>query len=211
MSHTPSLHRIPLREACFAAIDFESAGAEKGSTDAPVQMGLAVLAPGAAEPADFFRSFIHTDKPITWAAQKVHGITPAQLADAPTLLSLWPQVNGLLRGRIVVAHGMGTEKRFLRAFPMHGFGPWVDSLVVSQAVWPDMPSHSLGALGDRLGLTPAAQKLCPGLGYHDALFDSVVSLLLIQQAIQQAGLAQAPLDVFLKPDRRAYFARRKRR
>jgi DNA polymerase III subunit epsilon len=204
------LLRTPLNQISFAAIDFESAGAERGRTDAPVQIGMALLGPGKTSPTDCFRSFLYTDVPILWTAQKVHGITPDQLRDAPDLRSLWPQVNTMLQGRVVVAHATATEKRFLRVFPMHGFGPWVDSLLVAQAVWPDLPSHKLSDLGERLQLTHEAEKLCPGLTYHDALFDSVVSLLLVHTAISQAGLQHAPLDVLVKPDRRAYFRNRKK-
>ncbi len=205
---TPYLQ--PVQQVTFAAIDFESAGAEKGHTDSPVQLGMAVLHPGAETPTDFFRSFLHNDQPITWSAQKVHGISTADLAGAPPLLSLWPQVRGTLANRVVVAHGAGTEKRFLRTYPMHGFGPWVDSLTLSQAVWPDLPKYSLGELGNALELTKTAQQLCPNLGYHDALFDSVVSLLLVKAAIDHAGLHNAPLDFLVKPNRNAYFARRRR-
>jgi DNA polymerase-3 subunit epsilon len=198
-----------IRTASFAAIDFESAGVIRGDTDAPVQIGLAVLENGEL-PADwFFRSFLHTEKKITWSAQRVHGIRPADLAGAPRLLDLWPRLNATLRGRVVVAHGMGTEKRFLRAFPMHGFAPWVDSLQVAQAVWPDLPEFSLEALAKSLGLEQKVQAICPGLTYHDALFDSVLSLLVLQRAVEDANLSEAPVEALCAPSRSLYFANRR--
>ena len=104
-----------IKDCTFAAIDFESAGAERGSTDVPVQIGMATWS--SAGHADHFTSFIHTDRPITWAAQKVHGISSEDLAEAPQLMLLWPEIKRRLSGRIAVAHGHGTEKRYLRTFP----------------------------------------------------------------------------------------------
>jgi DNA polymerase-3 subunit epsilon len=141
----------------------------------------------------------------------VHGIRTEDLLHAPPLLQLWPEINSRLRQRVVVAHGAGTEKRFLRAFPMHGFGPWVDSLAIAQAVWPDLEDYSLSALSTQLGLTASAQAAAPGLTFHDALFDSVLSLLVLRRAIADASLHQAPLDALCRPDRSRYYARRKLR
>ena len=200
-----------IREVSFGAIDFESAGVTRGGTDSPVQIGLAVMQSGEIQPEWSFRSFLQSDQKIVWSAQKVHGITTDDLADAPRLLTLWPRLQATLRGRTVVAHGAGTEKRFLRAFPMHGFAPWVDTLAVAQAAFPDEPDHSLTALSHRLGVVDAIQAHCPGSTFHDALFDSVASLLVLSEIIRRAELQDAPIDALISPQRSAYFARRARR
>lgn len=200
-----------IREVSFGAIDFESAGVTRGGTDSPVQIGLAVMQSGEIQSEWSFRSFLQSDQKIVWSAQKVHGITTNDLADAPRLLTLWPRLQATLRGRTVVAHGAGTEKRFLRAFPMHGFAPWVDTLAVAQAAFPDEPDHSLTALSHRLGVVDAIQAHCPGSTFHDALFDSVASLLVLSEIIRRAELQDAPIDALISPQRSAYFARRARR
>lgn len=202
-----------VRDASFAAIDFESAGVSKGGTDAPVQIGCALMEPEAGawqlRPPAFLRSFLHTDQPIVWSAQKVHGITPADLEGAPTLLSLWPQLNKILRHRVVVAHGMGTEKRFLRAFPLHGFSPWVDTLKVAQAAFPQERDFSLEALSHLLGTVAEIKVYCPQTNFHDALFDSVASLLVLREILHRANLDDAPLAALIDPERSSYFARRR--
>ncbi len=191
---------MPLVRQCrFTAIDFESAGAARGRTDSPVQLGLASW---SAEIGHFdpFVSYLHTDQPIQWAARKIHGIGPEQLADAPSLLSLWPDLKKRLAGAVVVAHGKGTEKRFLRAFPGHGFGPWVDTLLIARAAWPDLPDHSLGALCGSHGLTADIQALVPGKSWHDALFDAVASLALLAFLIKNHPLADQPVATLYQPD-----------
>jgi DNA polymerase-3 subunit epsilon len=194
------VRRVPtLRELRFTAIDFESAGAARGQTDTPVQIGLAQwsLARGHESP---FVSYLKTNQPVTWAARKVHGIGPEQLEDAPTLLSLWPELKSRLNGSVVVAHSKGTEKRFLRAFPGHGFGPWIDTLLLARAAWPELDGHSLGALAEARGLTASISALVPEKRWHDALYDAVASLALLADLVETFALADEPLEVLLRPD-----------
>jgi DNA polymerase-3 subunit epsilon len=192
-----------LRELRFTAIDFESAGAARGRTDTPVQIGLACWSAGTGH-GDPFVSYLRSDQPVTWSARKVHGIGPEHLAGAPTLLSLWPELKTRLAGAIVVAHGKGTEKRFLRAFPGHGFGPWIDTLLLARAAWPELPDHSLGALADARGLTAAVSALVPGRKWHDALYDAVASLALLADLIESFDLADRSPDLLLHPDTSAW-------
>jgi len=195
---------MPLIRHCrFTAIDFESAGAARGMTDSPVQVGLASWSLESGH-GDAFVSYLFTDQPVQWSAQKVHGIVPADLADAPSLLSLWPELKRRLTGAVVVAHGKGTEKRFLRAFPGHGFGPWIDTLLLARAAWPDLADHSLGALCESHNLTPGIRTIVPGKSWHDALFDAVASLVLLAHLIEALALEDLPVETFYQPDTSAW-------
>ena len=146
-----------------------------------------------------FVSFLHCDQNITWAAQKVHGITIKDLRDAPSLLSLWPVLKKQLSRGPIVAHGHGTEKRFLRSFPGHSFGPWIDTLQLARAAWPNESSHSLGDLCTSLGLNDFCLH-APKKTWHDALYDSLASLALLKHLISQQNLAERPVEILLKPD-----------
>lgn len=190
---------IILRDCHFTAIDFESAGAAPGRTDAPVQIGLAAWSPTAGY-GETFMSYLRTDQPVTWAAKKVHGIGLEHLAHAPALLALWPELKARLTGAVVVAHGKGTEKRFLRTFPGHGFGPWVDTLLLSRAAWPELKDHSLGAVSTARGLVEKIESLVPGKRWHDALYDAVASLVLLDNIISSFALEQQPLDLLVTPN-----------
>ena len=191
---------MPLIRHCrFTAIDFESAGASRGKTDTPVQIGLAGWSLESGH-HNAFVSYLHTDQPIQWAARKVHGIGPAHLAGAPPLRMLWPDLKKRLAGAVVVAHGKGTEKRFLRAFPGHGFGPWIDTLLLARAAWPELADHSLGGLCDAHQLTPGIQALVPEKSWHDALFDAVASLVLLAHFTNSHDLPDMPVECLLQPD-----------
>jgi len=188
-----------ISEHTFAAIDFESAGAARGKTDVPVQIGMAMwsIKEGHYNP---FVSFIRADRPITWAAQKVHGISSEDLADAPAFMTLWPIIKATMGGNIAVAHGHGTEKRYLRAFPAHGFGPWVDTLQLARAAWPELPSHALGKVCQHFNLTDKVTQIVPEKTWHDALFDAAASLVLLEHLIKQFNLENSPISFLLNPD-----------
>jgi DNA polymerase-3 subunit epsilon len=196
----------PVREAAWAALDFESAGAAPGRTDEPVQVGMAVWRGGRI--TDLFRSYVHSPMRITRAARAVHGIGEADVRGAPALADLWPEFKARLGGAIVVAHGAGTEKRFLRAFPLHGFGPWLDTLTIARAMLPDLGGHSLGEVAAALGAEAEIRALCPSLDWHDALFDAVACLVVLRVVIERGGWSSATVGQLLSPDAAAYHRRR---
>lgn len=187
---------LKISELSFSAIDFESAGASRGATDTPVQVGIATMTPPhKAVPADDqYVSFIAPDSPVTWSAQKVHGISTEDLKGAPSLISLWPEIRSRLSGHPVVAHGAGTERKFLRAFPMHGFGPWVDTLHLSRKLLPGLGDYSLGNVASRLSLAEEISTACPDRTWHDALFDAVASLYILRSLIAGARLGELPFS-----------------
>jgi DNA polymerase-3 subunit epsilon len=207
----PPLLRSPdmrVKDATFTAIDFESAGARPGGTDVPVQIGFATMTGTEIDEGSLFTSYLRSDQPITWGARKVHGIRDEDIVDAPAFNDLWPRVRDALGSRVVVAHGSGTEKRFLRAFPFHGFDPWVDTLKVAHAAFPDAESHSLESLIDMLGLNAAVDAHCPDAQWHDALYDSVASLVLLRETVRLCELEERDVEELVDPNRVAYFRRR---
>ena len=193
---------MTVAETPFAAIDFESAGIRRGGTEVPVQIGIALMR--FHEISESFTSFLFTDEPITWAAQKVHGIRTRDLTGAPRLLELWPEVRRLLANRWLVAHGSATERRFLRAFPFHGFGPWVDTLKLSRAVWPGQKSFALGDLIRDLGLEDDLRKTLPNFRWHDALSDAIASLILLRRVVTEASVEAQEARILLRPNDSRY-------
>ncbi len=192
----------------FAVIDFESAGASRGRTDVPVQIAIALWSPSTGL-GESLCTYLSTDQKITWSARKVHGISDQDLAGAPTLLSLWPEIRRFLADRVVVAHGHGTEKRFLRAFPGNTFGPWIDTLNLARAAWPELASFALGDLCEQFDLASRLDEIYPERRWHDALYDASASALLLDHLIGNLGLVEKPLDLLLHPDLSAWQALRR--
>lgn len=200
-----SLLDTPVLEAAWAAIDFEGTGSAPGQSDEAVQVGIARLLPGlAAPPQDFFRSYVRPEGRLTRAASAVHRITDRQLDNAPRLAGLWPEVTARLAGTVVVAHGAGTEKRFLRAFPFHGFGPWLDTLALSRALLPGLADHSLSAVVNSCGLEGSLRAACPEFDWHDALFDAVACLVLLRHCVEEFALASCVVGQLARADVSSY-------
>lgn len=185
-----------LQDLSWAAIDFESAGTVPGETDCPVQVGIVrVEKLFSAEPR-LFTSYIACHRPVRWSAAKVHGITTATLADAPEFTTLWPDLRELLRGAVVLGHNPATEKRFLRTFPGHGFGPWVDTLALARQAAPTLPDHSLSCVCDALGITDSVTALVNAPAHarwHDALYDAAASLQLLRTLVAALSMHRSTL------------------
>jgi len=196
----------PVRDVAWAALDFESAGAARGRSDEPVQVGMAVWQGAGIDRT--FRSYIHAPVRITRAARAVHGIGDSALHGAPPMASLWPEFKARLGGAIVVAHGAGTERRFLRAFPLHGFGPWIDTLPLARALLPDLPDHALATVIGACGAEAEVRAICPDSDWHDALFDAVASLVFLRHVVAGLGLESAPAGQLLSFDTSSYHRRR---
>ena len=179
---------MDLKNLEFASIDFESTGHREGIGDEPIQVGIAVMKGFEIDKSSFFRSYIKpsNDLQITSRSQSVHRIKNEQLQKSPVLFELWPKINELLSKRVVVAHGAGTEKRFLRSFPMHGFDIWIDTLQLAKKVLPESTDYSLGALIHDIGANEDLKSICPELDWHDALFDAVASLFLLKELLLKA-------------------------
>ena len=186
-----------IRGISFAALDFESAGERANEAGVPVQIGIAVMEGLLPDPGFFYRSYLKAERPVTWSAQQIHGITSDDLRDAPEFRSLWTELKQRLGGRWIVAHGSGTEKRFLRTFPLHGFGPWVDTLTLSRRILPGRSSYALSDLVTELSLEGEASRHLPGFRSHEALSDALASLLLLCKLIELSGIQDHPGEVLL--------------
>ena len=186
-----------VREIPFAALDFESAGERPNEAGVPIQIGIAWMQGIMPVHSSFFRSYLKAERPVTWTARQIHGIGNDALKDAPNFLSLWPELKVRLGKRWIVAHGGGTERRFLRAFPLHGFGPWVDTLTLSKKILPSRRSYSLSDLASEFSIEEEARQLLPDFRWHEALSDAVASLLLLRKLIEWAQLGDSPAEVLL--------------
>ena len=180
----------------FSAIDFETTGAVPGFPNEPWQVGVvSVPADAPIHHSSFiihhstFESLLRVDaaRPFNKWAPGRHAKLRAELAAAPALADLWPELAPRLAGP-VVAHNVGTERTLLQAAaPLHVPGPWIDTLALARRAWPDAPSHALEDLVPALGLLPRLQALVPGREPHDALYDAAACALLLLHLLGQPG------------------------
>ena len=172
-------------EAQFAVLDFESTGSVAGFANEPWQIGMVSFAAGRAAAECSYSSLLRVGRrPFNIYAPGRHALVRDELAVAPLLTDLWPVLSSWLLERPLVAHHAATEQKFLgEAFPLHRFGPWVDTLELARIAYPGRASHRLEDLVEALALGPRVRGLCPGLAPHDALFDAVACALLLEHLL----------------------------
>lgn len=176
-------------ESAFTIIDFETTGQMEDYPNAPWQVGMVYFANGRLQPRHSYTSLLNCgDRPFNPYAPGRHAQIRGQILSAPTIQDLWPVLRQWLVDRLLVAHNAATEKKCLgEQFPMHRFGPWVDTLSLARTAYPDAPSHRLGELLSALKLRQQADAMCPGLEAHDALYDACATGILLEHLLHLPG------------------------
>lgn len=180
----------------ITVLDFETTGAVPGYPNEPWQMGWQVVCDGALAGGPPLGHWLRVgDRPFNRHAPGRHAQVRDVLRAAPSLHDLWPHVRPWLLGRPLAAHNAATEKTVLAAtFPLHRFGPWIDTLVLARKAWPGLRSHALEDLVPVLGLSAAVSGRCPGLEPHDARYDAVAAAELLCLVLRQPGWRDLTLE-----------------
>lgn len=147
----------------FVAIDFETA---TGSYESACALGIAVVR-GQQVTETWYHLLQPPKNRYEEANVRVHGITPAQTADAPTLDQLWPEIARFFEGNLVVAHNARFDTSVLRS-SLHGSQDipnfkWADTVEMTRHIVPGR--HSLDACCAYFGI--------PLEHHHNALDDAV--------------------------------------
>jgi len=89
----------------------------------------------ACDGAVLLDTLINPETPISAGAQRIHGISADQVTDAPTARQLWPQIDGLLRGRRVVTYNAEFDSGILKNehIRLTG-GGWKDAISWSRRI-----------------------------------------------------------------------------
>ena len=174
------------RDADIVAIDFETTGSVRGQANLPWQIGITAVHQGRLLADCGMSRYLNVPKehhfnpyaPGRW------GEIREVLAQSPTILFAWPELSPWLTGHPLMAHNAPTERKILKdAFPIHKFGPWIDTLSMSRMAYPHLESHALSDVLDVLELTPKVEDMCPNLAPHDAYYDAVGCACLFEHII----------------------------
>ena len=142
----------------FVAFDLETTGLLP-QVDRVVEIG-AVRFDDSGEEHSTFQSLVHPERPMSPAAQAVHGISDADLAGAPVASEVLPRFLEWLGDSsqaTLMAHNASFDAGFLgrelsrAGLPKTG---WVvvDTLSLARSTWPVFGAHGLEGLSNRLGL-----------------------------------------------------------
>ncbi len=139
---------------------------------------------------------------ITEQEADVHGIHDADVGSRSPFKAYYDKFVELRREGIFAAHNRFAENTFLKnVWPVppvvpdwrsgcgkaQEWGPWIDTLSIYKALYPGLPSYSLGELVQQFGILDRLQELaetyCPEKRSkaHCALYDALASALLLIQ------------------------------
>lgn len=189
------------RDTIITVIDFECTGAVKGYPDEPWQIGLVTMAGGRVAPDSMYVSYLRVgERPFNPYAPGRHAEHRDDIAAAPTLRELWPELNARLSGVPLAAHNAATEKKILHhAAPLHRFGPWIDTLSLARRYLPDRDEYSLEAVVTQSDCGAAIRELAPGRAPHDALYDAAACACFLEKLLNQPGWENVSVEALVNP------------
>jgi len=193
-------------EAPIVVVDFETTGVVSGHPDVPWQVGMVSLEGGRVRPETLLTSLLRTgDRPFNRFAPGRHAELAEEIAAAPTLPEIWPELCDRLCGRPLAAHNVATERKVIQdAFPLHTFGPWLDTLKLARIAWPDLVDHKLETVALRADVIDRTIEVCPGRVWHDALFDAVACAFIFETLLTFPGWDRLTVNALEKARPRRY-------
>lgn len=129
---------------------------------------------------------VQPSRPIPSAATAIHGITDADVKDAPTWPKIWPEVKALISHRTVIAYNASFDQDMIaqscRAYPTHILEP-----VVVGTLWADLMDlwRSFINVDHRVSLANACAAASIPLGTHRALADAEAACNLLHYIANQ--------------------------
>lgn len=164
----------------YIAFDVETPNEKNDRMSA---IGISVLENG--EIVDRFSSLIH---PETWFDSfnvELTGITPLDVADAPSFPELWELLCPLLDSGILIAHNapfdLGVLAKCLAHYRIRWRStvPYLCTCRMARALLPELPNHRLNTLCDHFQIP---------LIHHNAASDSDACALLLARYQTQMGV-----------------------
>ena len=173
---------IPLHDATFCVLDFETTGGN-ASTDAITEIGAVKVRGG--EVLGSFQTMVNPGRGIPPKVTVVTGITQMMVTNAPSINAVLPTFLDFIGGAVIVGHNVRFDVAFLHAAVRRWGGPMMgnqklDTLALARRLLADeMPKFSLGELARRLRL--------PHQPSHRALEDAWATVDLLHFLIERAS------------------------
>ncbi|MCJ9690505.1 3'-5' exonuclease [Rhizobium sp. PRIMUS64] len=135
-----------------------------------------------------FHWLIKPNESISAAVTRIHGLTDADVADAPTIDDVAEDILTWTDGGVIVGHNVRVELEVIsRSIPEWQPSAAIDTLKLARSLRPGLESYGLEKLGSALGLTAEAERQT-GLRHHSAEFDVVLTGLLFSSLLRPLGI-----------------------
>ncbi len=174
------LFDIPL-----CVLDFETTGASIEYGDRVTEIGIIRIEQGQI--VDQIDQLVNPCRHITGGASAITGITDEMLVGQPQFIDLWPRVQGILSGSVIVGHNIGFDLSFLHGEcrrlrvdvneALHN-PPILDTVRIARRQF-GRGGNGLQRLASRLGIYPQAA--------HRALVDCDTTIRVLYQMLHPHG------------------------
>lgn len=165
-----------------AVIDFETTGLSPDRGDRATEVAI-VLVEGE-QIVDRFQSLMNAGVRISPFIEAFTGISNAMVAAAPPAEQVMADASRFVGRTPLVAHNAAFDRRFwaaeLARAGHEAPQPFACTLLLARRLYPDAPSHKLGALAALCGLPSSGRA-------HRALADAEMAALLWQRIRRDLG------------------------
>jgi len=201
---TPEQDGRTLASLSYTVFDTETTGLQPSAGDEIVSVGAVRIVNGRLLEHEVFEQLVDPKRAMSPEAGRITGLDAAMLENQPTIDRVLPAFKQFCEDTVLVAHNAAFDMRFLRlkeqATGVRFTQPVLDTLLLSAVIHPDLESHSLEAIAERMGVSP--------MGRHTALGDAIMTgevflrmiPLLAEQGIRTLGEAR-------EASQATYFAR----
>src|SRR6266481_5415905 len=164
------------------ALDLETTGLH-AEQDAILE--IAAIKFQEATILDKLETFVSPGRSIPFRVQRLTGITPQHVADAPNFESISRPLQQFLGDYPIVGHSIPFDVGFLRRRGLVHNNPLIDTFELATVLLPSLPSYNLGQVAQSLGV-----PVVPGR--HRAMVDTILAMqvfLALHQLLQRVDIA----------------------
>ena len=159
VGYRPADEKMKISAAKYIVIDVETTGL---SPDDDRIIEVAAVKCENDIIVDSFHSLINPGRRIPSNVTKLTGIKNADVAGAPDMDTVAPELSEFIDNLPLVAHNANFDIKFIaNAFKRAGVSKgmlYIDTLVLARNAFPDMPNHKLSTLINELGLLDHEQE-----------------------------------------------------
>ncbi len=133
---------------------------------------------------DTMETLVAPGRLIPFRVQRLTGITPQQVVDAPGFESIAQRLQLFLGDYAIVGHSIPFDAGFLRRRGLVRNNPLIDTFELATVLLPSLPSYNLGQVAQALGV-----PLVPGR--HRAMVDTILAMkvfLALDQLLKQVDI-----------------------
>lgn len=159
VGYRPAPDRMKISAGEYIVIDVETTGL---SPDDDRIIEVAAIKCEKDKIVDSFHSLINPGRRIPSKVTKLTGIKNADVAGAPDMDTVAPELSEFIDNLPIVAHNANFDIKFIaNAFKRAGVSKgmlYIDTLVLARSAYPNMPNHKLSTLINELGLLDHEQE-----------------------------------------------------